>query len=450
MRMKSLFKSIRQYPSAIAGFVIIAILIVVSITAVVSIPYSEVKQIWRGGAYWEENPKTVPPAWVNLFRSSKLPETLVIRSEDAAESTSEALSATMTRKVETLTFDYNYRAFPTEVSVFFDATYESRRPQVKLTWLAADGREIELFNEQIGMGTQFRISQDSTLQRRKFNNLNPSIGLFIDPATSDGAASRRRALQGTYTLRVQATVFEPDSFVDTKLVVYGGVHGVAGTDALRRNLLIGLLWGTPLALCFGLLAAVGSTMMTFCIAAIGAWFGGWVDAIIQRITEVRLALPILPILIMLGTFYSRSIWIMLGVIIILNIFGAAIKTYRAMFLQVKNSPYVEAARAYGASSMRIVFRYLIPRIIPVLIPNFVTLIPTFVFLEAALAVLGLGDPVLPTWGKILNEANGFGALYKGMYYWVLEPAVLLIVTGLAFSMVGFALDRIFNPRLRGI
>jgi peptide/nickel transport system permease protein len=85
-----------------------------------------------------------------------------------------------------------------------------------------------------------------------------------------------------------------------------------------------------------------------------------------------------------------------------------------------------------------------------IVPTLVVLIPSFVFLEATLAVLGLGDPVLPTWGKIINDANSQGALHNGQYYWVLEPAALLMLTGLGFSMVGFALDRIFNPRLRGL
>ena len=93
---------------------------------------------------------------------------------------------------------------------------------------------------------------------------------------------------------------------------------------------------------------------------------------------------------------------------------------------------------------------MIPRMIPLLIPGLVSSIPAFVFLEATLAVLGLGDPVLPTWGKIINDAWSNGALYKGYYYWILEPAVLLMVTGLGFAMLGFALDRIFNPRLRGM
>jgi peptide/nickel transport system permease protein len=186
------------------------------------------------------------------------------------------------------------------------------------------------------------------------------------------------------------------------------------------------------------------------IAAIGVWYGRWVDAGIQRITEVNLILPVLPILIMIGTFYSRSIWVILGAVVALSIFSAAIKTYRAMFLQIKESPYIEAARAYGAGNLRIVFRYMIPRVVPVLVPQFVVLIPTFVFLEASLAVLGLGDPVLPTWGKILEDAYKQGALFRGYYYWVLAPSVLLMLTGLGFAMVGFTLDRIFNPRLRTV
>lgn len=141
---------------------------------------------------------------------------------------------------------------------------------------------------------------------------------------------------------------------------------------------------------------------------------------------------------------------MLGVLILLYIFGGGIKSYRAIFLQVKESAYIEAAQAYGASGPRVIMRYLVPRILPTLIPGLVTLIPTFVFIEAALNVLGLGDPILPTWGKVISDANVNGALYQGMYWWILEPAALLMVTALAFSLLGFALDRIFNPRLRGM
>jgi peptide/nickel transport system permease protein len=257
-------------------------------------------------------------------------------------------------------------------------------------------------------------------------------------------------VKGRYRLEVEGFLFEPESDIDVKLVAYGQVHGIAGTDHRRRDISIALLWGTPIALTFGLVAAVGVGITTMIVAAIGAWFGKWVDALIQRITEVNLILPLLPLLVMVGTFYSRSIWNMLGVVILLSIFSGAIKTYRAMFLQVRESPYIEAARAYGAGGFRVVFRYMIPRILPVLIPSFVTAIPSYVFLEASLAALGLGDPVLPTWGKLLDDARINGALYNGHYYWMIQPAVLLMLTGLGFAMLGFALDRIFNPRLREI
>jgi peptide/nickel transport system permease protein len=270
-------------------------------------------------------------------------------------------------------------------------------------------------------------------------------GLFARP-DSDPAAP----LKGRYQLLVEAVTFEEDSDLNFEFVFHGQVYGLAGTDQARRDLMVPLLWGAPIALAFGLLAALGTSVLTMIIAAVGAWYGGWVDELIQRITEINLVLPFLNILIMVGTFYSRSIWVILGVTILLSIFTGSIKSYRAIFMQVKESTYIEAARSYGASNTRLIFLYLIPRMIPLLIPGLVSSVPAFVFLETTLAVLGLGDPVLPTWGKIINDAWGNGALYKGYYYWILEPAVLLMITGLGFAMLGFALDRIFNPRLRNI
>jgi ABC-type dipeptide/oligopeptide/nickel transport system permease subunit len=128
---------------------------------------------------------------------------------------------------------------------------------------------------------------------------------------------------------------------------------LAGTDHRRRDLMLSLLWGAPVALAFGLLAAVGTSVSTMVIAAVGVWFGGWL----------------------------------------------------------------------------------------------VILVPSYVFLEATLAFLGVSDPVLPTWGKLIVEGISHG-LYTGAYHMVLEPVGLLMLTGLAFVMVGLALERIFEPRLR--
>jgi peptide/nickel transport system permease protein len=317
-----------------------------------------------------------------------------------------------------------------------------------MTWFTPDGREIRAGEFTPGPSSSFRFAQDSRLQRRLerstgIDGVPAEQGLFDDPE-QEGL----QPLKGTYRLEVNAVLFEEGSQVETAFISYGLVHGWAGTDHRRRDLLVGLLWGTPLAMAFGLLAALGTTVTTMSIAAIGVWFGGWLDAFIQRLTEVNNIIPLLPVLIMVGTLYSRSIWVMLGLVVVFSIFGLSIKNYRSIFLQVRELPYIDAARAYGAGNMRIIFQYLVPRILPLIIPQIVILVPSFVFLEASLAVLGLGDPVLPTWGKIIRDASTQGALFNGFYYWILEPAALLMIAGLAFAMAGFALDRIFNPRLR--
>ncbi|MCL0048789.1 ABC transporter permease, partial [Dehalococcoidia bacterium] len=288
-----------------------------------------------------------------------------------------------------------------------------------------------------------RMSLDAHLTHR-LGGKPAHIGLFADPAAED------LSIKGEYTLRLEGWLFEEDADLDARLVVYGQVHGLAGTDHLRRDLMVGLSWGIPVALAFGLLAAVGAQISTFLLAAIGVWYGKWVDGAFRWLTQVNIILPPLPILIMVGLFFSRSIWVILGVVILLSIFSSSYFVLRAMFLQIKESPYIEAARAYGAGSSRIIFRYLCPKIIPVLLPQFVTIIPTFVFLEATLAVLGLGDPLLPTLGKIIYDARDNAAIYRGWEYWMVQPALILLVMGLGFAMVGYTLDRIFNPRLRQI
>jgi peptide/nickel transport system permease protein len=446
------WRQIRGYPSALIGLVVIALLLIVSVATPLILPYSEAVRLWRGGEdVWKTSPRTAAPVWLNWFTKKDRPATIVLDSAKGdGERTVEQLSEG-TREVRyTFEFEFPYDDFPPEMIVFASADYTTKQPFVELTWYTPDGREIRAGEFSPLHNSSFRFDQDDRLQRRLeretgIDDVKPTQGLFDDPA-QEGL----QVLKGTYRLVISGLLFEPDSDFQATFVSYGSVHGWAGTDHLRREISVALLWGTPVAMAFGLLAALGTTITTMSIAAIGVWFGGWTDALIQRLTEVNAIIPLLPILIMVGTLYSRSLVLMLGLVIVLSIFGLSIKNYRAIFLQVKELPYIDAARAYGASNLRIVFRYLVPRILPLIIPQIVTLVPFFVFLEAALAILGLGDPVLPTWGKLINDANSEGALFNGYYYWILEPSALLMLAGLAFAMVGFALDRVFNPRLREI
>jgi peptide/nickel transport system permease protein len=436
--------SLLRYPSAIAGLLVVFLLVAVAVYTMVTIPYSEAISLWRGGEdVWYQNPRFAAPAWFNYFSSKKYSESFAVDTSDgqmAKEVT--AGDGSVSTILMSHEFDFSYDFYPQEMLLYLTSTFQEKQPFVSIELLTPDDRTIRIGNFAIGNEFTYRFSQDEKL-RAKLRAENVIPALFTAPDSDI-------PLKGTYTLLITGTTFEPDSDMNVEFVSHGQVFGWAGTDHARRDLVLPLLWGVPVALAFGLIASMGTSILTMIIAAVGAWYAGWVDELIQRITEINLVLPFLAILIMIGTFYSRSIWVILGATILLSIFTGAIKAYRAIFLQVKESMYIEAARAYGASSSRIIFLYMIPRMIPLLIPSLVQSIPAFVFLEASLAVIGLGDPVLPTWGKIIQDANSNGALYKGYYYWVLEPAILLMITGLGFAVLGFALDRVFNPKLRDI
>jgi peptide/nickel transport system permease protein len=445
--LKNSIRDLFRYPSAILGMVIIVFLLGVSVYALATIPYDEAVRLWRGGEdVWYQNPKYAAPGWFNFFSTKKKPVSLAVSTSDGS------MTRTVTPSSDpeissvdiTYSFDYTYDYVPQELILYFTSDFKEKFSFVSVSWVTPDNRTIRIADMALDSKLTFRFSQDQKLQKR-LKNENVMQALFVDPELDAQAP-----VKGRYQLVISGTTFEKDAVIDTEFVMHGELFGAAGTDRYRRDLLLPLLYGTPIALAFGLLAALGTSLLTMVIAAAGTWYGGWLDELIQRITEVNLVLPFLAILIMVGTFYSRSIWLMLGVTILLSIFSGSIKTYRAIFIQSKESSYIEAARAYGAPSSRIIFSYLIPRMIPLLIPALVSSVPSFVFLEASLAVLGLGDPVLPTWGKVINDAFADGALYQGRYYWVLEPAILLMITGFGFAMLGFALDRIFNPRLRDV
>jgi peptide/nickel transport system permease protein len=449
--MKQLRNSLHElmrYPSAVAGLIIILFLTGVSIYAMVTLPYDKAVYLWRGSEdVWYRNPKYAAPEWVNTFRKQKLAKSIALDTREGTATKEVVVDKEKGQSTITMTFPFDYQAdvFPEEMIFYFRTSYKEKKPYASITWTTPDGREIRLGDYSIENNQSFWFSQDKKLKLR-VNNLDPLQGLFVD----DPKSPTRKLQKGQYLIKMKVISFETDANVDAEFVLHGQVAGWAGTDHLRRDLGIALLWGTPIALSFGLVAALLTTLAHMTLAALGVWFGGWVDEVIQRITEIFLVLPFLPILIMIGTFYSRSIFTIFGAVILLSLFGPAIKGLRATFMQIKEAPFIEAARAYGATPGRIIFLYLIPRLIPLLIPSLVTAIPGYVFLEASLAVLGLGDPVLPTWGKMINDASMNGALYKGLYYWVLQPSALLMLAGLAFAMLGFSLDRVFNPRLRGI
>lgn len=451
LTLRGVMRELLSYRSAVLGIIILAGLILLSIYAIAFTPFSQSGALWNDQQVWLRYPRNAAPAWTNHFSSEKLPETIYLNESKPVNLTRED---TRIRRVYLTVFSFNYDDTPSEIIFFFNASYEKSRPEVRILWTRPDGVNLSLGEYRIRNGSSsIYLSNDQRLIAELQDRVEERLGSGINRSkTLEDILFRDyksgKILKGTYSMRIDVSVRNETDKVDWQGVIYGKVYGLAGTDDKRRPLHLGLLWGAPIALAFGLVASLSITFIQLIVSAISGYYGGKVDSLIQRLTEIYMILPFLPILILVQILYGISLWRLLILLIVLSIFGTSVKTYRVWVMQLKTYPYVEAARAYGASDLRIVFLYILPRLIPPVVPSLVLAIPGYVFLEAALAVLGMSDVNVVTWGRIVEEAFSGGALYKGYYHWVLMPSLMLMMTAISFALIGIALDAIVNPKLR--
>ncbi len=451
------FREMKKFPSAVFGFSIIILLLLGSIYAVFGLPYQQIGEDWgkttlSGRAYV---PKLGKPVWTNFFRKTDYLSTMILNDDSPEVRRIETVREDGTKQISIIyEFAYPYADFPSEIDLYLQGIYDQKKSFTSVTWTTPDGRQFNLNGVGVDPYTHYDFDEyinahrivsknENWKQWFNFGQVFPTPFFYVLFANPDAATEE--LVNGVYELRLDVITFEPDSDIQSELVVLGHVYGIFGTDYFRRDLTVPLFWGMPFALIVGLLGSVLTTVLSMIIAAAGVWFGGWVDDIAQRLTEVNMILPVIAISVLAYAYLHINIWYILIFMVLLNVFGAPLKSFRSVLLQVKEAPYIEAATAYGAKSFRIIMKYMVPRIIPVLVPQLIILIPSFVFLEATLGLFNI-DSGLPTWGTMIYQGLTKGALY-GSRYWVLEPLFLLILTGTAFSMFGSALERILNPRL---
>jgi peptide/nickel transport system permease protein len=436
----SILRQICRKPSGILGLAILLVMLGVSLHTAFTYPSEQLIRDWRDGnphGRWYANPRNALPAWFNFFRRDKLPETILLDSRTGqADTATRVVSNGMVVKTISFQFDYQYDEIPQELVIYLYDQSREKFALTHLTWITPDGREIEL-------GTAKLSSEPKVFYPTK-NEIAQSRG---EKAVSIETLFAKDASKGVHQLLVKGYLFEEGSNFDVEMALHGKVYGWTGTDEARRDLTLPLISGLPVALAFGLLGAIATALLSMFIAALGAWYGGWVDSLIQRLSEVNMTIPMLAIAILVFLLYSNSIWAVLGTLVLLSVFGSSLKSYRAVFLQVKSSPYVEAAASQGASDWRIIWKYLMPRIYPTVIPQIAIMVPVYVYYEVTLAFLGISDPLLPTWGSAIYDAIE-NLAFQYYPHRILMPMALLLLTGLGFSLLGSALDGILNPRLR--
>jgi len=236
-------------------------------------------------------------------------------------------------------------------------------------------------------------------------------------------------------------------FIDNfQIKLFGSIYGLLGTDQFGRDIYSQLLWGSRLSLFVGLLAALLSVSLGLLFGLLAGYIGGATEEIIMRITDVLLTLPGLPLMIVLMAVLGASLWNLIILIGFLGWMGFA-RTVRSMILSIKERPFIEAAKAAGAGPGYIMVRHIIPNVVTVVYVTLATSVPGAILAEAALSFLGLYDPTVMTWGRMLHDVETSPVGVK-MWWWAVPPGISIAIVSLAFILIGYAIDEILNPRLR--
>ena len=467
-RRSDIIRGFRHSKLGLTGIIILILLVGISIYTVTSIPLSSFRQ-WNSPTYWVEYPASAAPAWTNvgLFRPTAAVHTIF-----PYDSSQEILDQTyrgMHIVSKAFSTNFEYDSYPTNFVIPYTTRYGEIPPVLEINVTRPDGLEFRIYYSSLpsnrvledeGGNSNFNGQEQNTYSSRVFStnrdisqNLRqytplfgyspdvtrPQIMIFSDTQENE-------ILKGPYTFKLTFYFFdEKDIIEDARVILGGTVYGVLGTDAFRRDLAIGILWGTPVALFIGLTVAVGTSLIAMVYGITSGYKGGRVDEVMMRINDFFISLPVLILLILISVRFGLNIYLIVVLLILFGWAGSARLT-RSLALQIKNYQYVEASKLMGESDMKIIFRHIVPQLLPLIFAMIAYSVPGAILAEAGLSFLGLSDMTIPTWGRILNEAYAASATTLGLWWWIIPPGLMIGLTGLSFALIGYTLESITNPR----
>ena len=224
-------------------------------------------------------------------------------------------------------------------------------------------------------------------------------------------------------------------------------HHLLGTDDMGRDVLAGVVLGSRISLLVGLSSTVLSMLIGAGTGIVAGYYGGRLGEALMRITDVFLVIPWLPLMLVLAAVLGPSIWNIILVIGITSWAGTA-RIVRSQTLSVRERPFVERARAMGASDAHIMAHHILPNVFPLIFANTILVSAVAILSETTLSFLGMGDPFHMSWGVMLHFAFSTGAVTLGAWWYLLPPGICVVAVVLGFTFVGYALDEVLNPRLR--
>jgi peptide/nickel transport system permease protein len=220
-----------------------------------------------------------------------------------------------------------------------------------------------------------------------------------------------------------------------------------GTDELGRDLGSRLMIGARISLAIGLAGALAASLLGSGIGALAGYYGGWVDGVTMRAVDLLLAVPLLPVLIVISAFTRPSVQALVALVAAFTWMQTA-RLVRGSFLSLKEQEFAEAARALGASDHRIIFRHLLPNALAPLSVAAALLVGRVIVMESVLSFLGLGvQPPMPSWGNLLYGAQNYLATEPWLATF---PGLFIFVAVLGVNLVGDGLREALLPEDHGV
>jgi peptide/nickel transport system permease protein len=241
--------------------------------------------------------------------------------------------------------------------------------------------------------------------------------------------------------------YNPWDIVDKPFLPPSSKH-LLGTNDVGQDIFSELVYGSRISLLVGVSAAIAAVFIGTIVGLFTGFYGGLLDDILSTITDVMLLLPILPFMILMAALLGQGYQNIVLTIAVFTWPGIA-RLIKAQVMSLKNFPYIEATKAYGASSMRLMFRHILPQIYPLIVAFVILRTGGAILAEAALSFLGLGDPTQKSWGGMIYWAMNSGAISSGRWWWIVAPGIMITITVEATALIGYAIEEYVNPRLKG-
>jgi peptide/nickel transport system permease protein len=254
---------------------------------------------------------------------------------------------------------------------------------------------------------------------------------------------------GSFIPPMISPLYNPMTGVDPEIVSSTGpsLHHWLGTDFMGRDIFSQLLAGARVAFMVGVSAAFMSIFLGTAIGMFAGYMGRISDTLLMRLADIIMVMPTLLVVLILASLFGQlNIWTIVLIIALFRWPGVS-RVIRAQTLSLKHRPFIEAARVAGASHFRIIFRHIMPNVLPLSFLYMTFRVTSAIIIEAALAFLGFGDPGTVSWGMMLQWVWKTGHMFKAPY-WLLPPGICISLITLSFYMIGRAMDEVLDPRLR--